>query len=81
MEMLKKGWKLGFCLISKGSLVVSVEPRACVGPRREQRLVSASLAPPPTPPPSEHSLFHLPYHGGDQVASQKQGPHHTLHRL
>lgn len=57
----------GFCLMSKGNLVVSVEPRACVGPRREQRLVSASLA----PRASEHSLFHLPYHGGGQVARNR----------
>lgn len=76
MKMLKKGWKLGFCLMSKGNLVVSVEPRASVGPRKERRLVSASLAPPSKRAQPLPSV--LPRRG---PGSQKQGPHHTLHRL
>lgn len=92
MEMLKKGWKLGFCLMSKGNRMVSVESRACLygsekravacfcvsGPSFSHLMKSSWVPTLQTKGTSTASPSALPCR---EPGSQKQGLHHTLRRL
>lgn len=57
---VRKWMEAGFLLNVRRK---SNEEPACMGLKRKQQLVSASLA-----PLDEHRLFHLPYHTGSQGA-------------
>lgn len=67
MEILKKGAKLGLCLMSKGNRMVSVESRACLYGSEKRAVacfcVSGSC--------ERAQPLHLPYHVGSQGARNR----------